>query len=93
MKLDNVVGNRPTAGGIICTWSTGLIDGSVLRLPHMRITATDGLNLEGHPRPVDLLVVRPMGESYTGKDSQLDAAGRELHGRSDARTSTNGGQP
>jgi hypothetical protein len=27
-----------------------------------------------HPRPVDVEVVRPVGESYTGRDSQLDAA-------------------
>ena len=36
--------------------------------------------MEMHPRPVDLLVVRPIGESYSGKDSQLDAAVRELLG-------------
>jgi hypothetical protein len=27
---------------------------------------------------VDVLVERPVGESYTGRDSQLDAAVREL---------------
>ena len=31
-----------------------------------------------HPRPVDVLVERPIGESYTGRDSQLDAAVAEL---------------
>jgi len=30
------------------------------------------------PRPVDIPVSRPIGETYTGKDSQLEAAVREL---------------
>jgi hypothetical protein len=30
--------------------------------------------MEMHPRPVDVSVVRPIGESYTAHDSQLDAA-------------------
>jgi hypothetical protein len=34
--------------------------------------------MEMHPRPVDKLVIRPIGESYEGKDSQLDAAVAEL---------------
>jgi hypothetical protein len=34
--------------------------------------------MEGHPRPVDIAVTRPIGESYTGRDSQLDAAVKEL---------------
>ena len=38
-----------------------------------------------HPRPVDVLVVRPIGESYSGKDSQLDAAVRELLGQIGAK--------
>jgi tricorn protease len=38
----------------------------------------DGKPMELHPRPVDLLVKRPMGESYTGHDVQLDAAVRKL---------------
>jgi hypothetical protein len=34
--------------------------------------------MENNPRPVDVPVSRPIGESYTGKDSQLDVAVREL---------------
>lgn len=30
------------------------------------------------PRQVDVTVVRPVGESYTAKDSQLDAAVKTL---------------
>jgi tricorn protease len=34
--------------------------------------------MEMHPRAVDVEVTRPVGESYTGKDNQLDAAVAEL---------------
>jgi hypothetical protein len=34
--------------------------------------------MELKPRPVDVAVTRPIGESYMGRDSQLDAAVREL---------------
>ena len=77
LKLGRVVG-EPTAGWIIYTWNTTLIDGSMLRLPRMKITDARGVNMERNPRPVDVPVSRPMGESYTGRDSQLDAAVREL---------------
>ena len=31
-------------------------------------------------RPVDIAVTRPIGETYTGRDSQLDAAIKSLLG-------------
>jgi len=34
--------------------------------------------MERNPRAVDRFVQRPKGESYAGKDSQLDAAVQEL---------------
>jgi hypothetical protein len=77
LKLGKVVG-EPTAGWIIYTGSITLVDGSVLRMPATRIMATDGTPMEMHPRPVDVPVKRPVGESYTGKDSQLDTAVAEL---------------
>jgi hypothetical protein len=57
-----------------------LVDGSSMRLPGTLITGADGKNMENNPRPVDVQVSRPLGESYTGKDSQLDVAVRELLG-------------
>ena len=51
---------------------------SALRIPFIKITAGDGTLMELKPRPVDIEVTRPIGESYTGRDSQLDAAVREL---------------
>jgi C-terminal processing protease CtpA/Prc len=77
LKLGKVVG-EPTAGWIIYTSAVQLIDGSNLRMPFIRITTADGQPMELHPRPVDIPVVRPIGESYTGHDSQLDAAVKEL---------------
>ena len=77
LKLGKVVG-EPTSGWIIYTTNVTLIDGTGLRLPFIKITSNDGKVMELNPRPVDVTVVRPIGESYTGKDSQLDAAVREL---------------
>jgi tricorn protease len=77
LKLGKVVG-EPTAGWIIYTSNTTLIDGTSLRLPFIRITSSDGKLMELAPRPVDVAIVRPIGESYTGRDVQLDAAVREL---------------
>lgn len=77
LKLGKVVG-EPTAGWIIYTGSMTLVDGSVMRMPSILITGADGKDMEGHPRPVDIAVTRPIGESYTGRDSQLDAAVKEL---------------
>jgi tricorn protease len=77
LKLGKVVG-EPTAGWIIYTGSMNLIDGSVMRMPQTKITGADGKEMENNPRPVDVTVSRPIGESYTGKDSQLDAAVHEL---------------
>jgi hypothetical protein len=34
--------------------------------------------MEMHPRPVDIPVAKPVGESSQGKDSQLEAAAQEL---------------
>ena len=83
LHLGKVVG-EPTAGWIIYTSSATLIDGSTVRIPFIRITALDGSPMEMHPRPVDLPVTRPIGESYTGRDSQLDAAVMELLQQIDA---------
>lgn len=77
LHLGQVVG-EPTAGWIIYTWNQTLIDGTTFRLPRMKITANDGTNMERNPRPVDIEVTRPIGETLTDRDSQLDVAVREL---------------
>ena len=75
LKLGKVVG-EPTAGWIIYTSNTTLIDGSSLRLPGTRVTTADGAAMEMNPRPVDIAVDKPVGEK--DRDSQLDAAAKEL---------------
>jgi Tol biopolymer transport system component/C-terminal processing protease CtpA/Prc len=77
LHLGKVVG-EPTAGWIIYTTNLQLIDGTVFRIPFIRIDTAEGVNMERNPRPVDVPVSRPIGESYTDHDSQLDAAVRTL---------------
>jgi C-terminal processing protease CtpA/Prc len=77
LKLGKVVG-EPTAGWIIYTSGVSLLDGTNLRIPFIRVTTAEGKPMEMYPRPVDIPVTRPIGESYTEKDSQLDAAVGEL---------------
>lgn len=76
MHLGKVVG-EPTGGWIIFTSSVTLIDGSSVRLPFSKIEDHEGKDMELHPRPVDIAVSRALGEG-NAKDSQLDAAAKEL---------------
>lgn len=77
LKLGKIVG-EPTAGWIVFTWNARLFDGTTFRLPRLKVLGSDGKNMELNPRPVDISVTRPIGESLTGKDSQLDRAASEL---------------
>ena len=77
LGLGKIVG-EPTAGWIIYTSAGKLIDGGSVRLPFITITDNHGQPMEGHPRPVDVPVTRPLGESYQDKDRDLDAAVRVL---------------
>jgi Tol biopolymer transport system component/C-terminal processing protease CtpA/Prc len=79
LKLGKIVG-EPTSGWIIYTGSQTLVDGSTMRMPATRITTLDGKTMELNPRPVDIQVTRPIGETLIGKDSQLDTAVKELLG-------------
>jgi C-terminal processing protease CtpA/Prc len=77
LGLGPVVG-EPTAGWIIYTSNVTLVDGTSLRVPFIKVEGADGRNMELVPRPVDVPVTRPVGESYAGSDQQLDAAVRAL---------------
>lgn len=74
LGLGKIVG-VPTAGWLIYTSQTSLIDGSVFRVPFIRIDGADGKNMERNPRPVDVTVERQLGDA---SDAQLDAAVAEL---------------
>ncbi|MBL0336165.1 MAG: hypothetical protein IPP73_12895 [Chitinophagaceae bacterium] len=75
LGLGKVVG-EPTAGWIIYTSSVGLIDGSAVRMPFIKITDNTGKNMELAPRPVDYPVSNPLGDK--GNDKQLDTAVKVL---------------
>jgi tricorn protease len=75
--LGKVVG-EPTAGWIIFTSAAQLLDGSSIRLPFSKITDNTGKDMELAPRPVDVAVSRPIGESYTDQNVQLTVAVNEL---------------
>jgi tricorn protease len=87
LGLGKVVG-EPTAGWIIFTGAQQLIDGSNVRVPFIRIQTTSGEDMEGHPRPVDVTVERPLGESETGQDAQLAAAVQTLLAQIDGARGT-----
>ncbi len=72
---------EPTAGWIIFTSGATLADGGVVRLPSTRVLAHDGVDMELHPRPVDVRVDNPPGFDERGDDPQLAAAVRELRKR------------
>jgi C-terminal processing protease CtpA/Prc len=80
LGLGQIVG-EPTAGWIIYTWNQALIDGTILRLPRVRITDGTGAPMELHPRAVDVTVDRPIGESYGPDDVQLKRAVETLLNR------------
>ena len=88
LKLGKVVG-EPTAGWIIFTGNVPLIDGSIVRLPAWRVTASDGTDMEMHPRQVDVHVTRALGEGAAGKDTQLDTAVKTLLEQIGRRATTN----
>ena len=56
-----------------------------MRLPSTRVIAHDGVDMELHPRPVDVRVANPAGATERGDDPQLDAAVRELLRRAGSR--------
>jgi tricorn protease len=54
------------------------MDGSSVRVPGWRIKDLRGQTMEMHPRPVDVDVERPLGETAAATDAQLERAVREL---------------
>ena len=80
LQLGKVVGT-PTAGWIIFTGAQRLIDGSSVRVPGDRIRTMQDNDMEMHPRPVDVEVERPLGETESGQDIQLNKAVDTLLGQ------------
>ncbi len=82
MQLGKIVG-EPTGGWIIYTGNLTLFDGTVVRLPFIKITDSKGEDMELNPRPVDIEVSNPLGQP--DKDNQLDTAVTELLKEIDTR--------
>jgi C-terminal processing protease CtpA/Prc len=89
LQLGSIVG-EPTAGWIIYTGSRGLVDGTSVRMPGTFIRDNRGQNMELNPRPVDIEVERPAGESYSGRDTQLERAVQVLLGQIRTASSSGG---
>ncbi|MGE0493083.1 MAG: DPP IV N-terminal domain-containing protein [Vulcanimicrobiota bacterium] len=83
LKLGKVVG-EPTSGWILFTSGAELVDGTRIRLPFSEVLDHRGQPMEMNPRPVDVAVDRPLGESYTDRDVQLETAVSELLSQMDA---------
>ncbi len=77
LHVGKVVG-VPTAGWIIFTSGTSLADGSFVRVPFTSVFTENGVNMEQHPRPVDITVDNTPAAAERGDDLQLDAAVKSL---------------
>jgi tricorn protease len=69
---------EPTYGGVIGTGGYDLVDGSAIRMPIWGIWSITGQNLENYGVPPDILVEHNPLDDLNGKDSQLDAAIKEV---------------
>jgi tricorn protease len=74
LGLGKIVG-EPTAGWIIYTSNYTLFDGTIVRLPFIKIMDHEGKDMELNPRPVDVQVNNGLGDN---KDEQLNTAVQEL---------------
>lgn len=77
LKLGKVVG-VPTAGGVIGTGGTTLIDGSSLRLPVVGSYTLTGINMENNGCPPDVYIENTPDDVFTNHDRQLETAAAEL---------------
>jgi tricorn protease len=68
----------PTAGGVISTGGTTLLDGTTVRLPGRGWYLPDGTNMERHGAEPDLLVPQTPESETAGDDVQLKAAVEDL---------------
>jgi hypothetical protein len=59
-------------------------------MPGTFIRDNRGQNMELNPRPVDIEVERPAGESYSGRDTQLERAVQVLLGQIRTASSSGG---
>lgn len=72
-----LVGNT-TAGGVISTGGTRLLDGTSVRLPFRGWFLPDGKDMENNGAVPDLLLPQTPDQEVAGEDAQLEAAVKDL---------------
>lgn len=80
LKRGTLVGQQ-TAGGVISTGGTSLLDGTTVRLPNRGWFTLDGKNMELNGAMPDLLIPQTPEAETAEKDEQLEAAVKDLLGR------------
>lgn len=73
LKLGPIVGTN-TCGWLVFTSGQGLVNGAFIRKPSWKNLTLEGVDMDKVSRKPDIYVDRPVGESLSGKDSQLDKA-------------------
>ncbi len=74
----------PTFGGVISTGSFSLIDGTTIRRPFRGWYTAEGRDMDIYPAVPDVNVPQTPASEAQGRDVQLEAAVRELLGRTGA---------
>ena len=77
LGLGKIVGT-PTMGWIIFTSSATLLDGSVIRMPHIGCFTKDGKDMENLGIAPDIRIEESLSDFANGKDAQLERAVSEL---------------
>lgn len=77
LKRGTLVGQQ-TAGGVISTGGTTLVDGTTVRLPFRGWYLLDGTDMENNGAMPDLVVPQTPEEESAGLDAQLRAAVEDL---------------
>jgi tricorn protease len=77
LKRGTLVGQQ-TAGGVISTGGTTLIDGTTVRIPFRGWFLPDGQNMENNGAMPDIRIMQTPEDESSGTDSQLKAAVDDL---------------
>jgi tricorn protease len=77
LKRGTLVGQQ-TAGGVISTGGTSLVDGTTVRIPYRGWFLPDGTNMEHHGAMPDVLVAQTPEDEARDYDAQLKAAVDDL---------------
>ncbi|MEM9345888.1 MAG: S41 family peptidase [Planctomycetota bacterium] len=77
LERGTLVGNT-TAGGVISTGGTRLLDGTTVRLPFRGWFLPDGTDMENNGAEPDLIIPQTPEDESAGRDRQLEAAVRDL---------------